>query len=559
MADDMGRMGLEAFNLMLKESKIAADITLSLMKIFEEGGIIFDKRTTSNMQELLNQDIEKGNITAIYPANSKEMDAIVEYLKNNGEWCSTASILQENGKSKPVVLVKNKEIAEKAYMYGVKEGIKSKLCENITDYPKHDICLSSKEFLNYTEGENTPGMQDHYSMFHVKSEAEIVDFVHRCSINGVPIYINNYNGSVSEQNAGTIFYATSDKAKMDLIKQDVAIDFTGQGTETIAEQLLFDEQEFNNCSDTLKSLKSLSVQDRKEFVNGAVVDRDGNVAEINKDSITYKPSVSITRDKMQHEIEEIQDDLDEEETVLFNSSREQYINTVDKRMDVMKKPVLLTEQEYKDFLDLGKEGNVLTRAYNKLYNKPKKLAINQRQRDFLIEIERKHGRPIPTQEEANILMGKERERKRLLTEQKLNQSNSGADIAIQDEYNTEQGMTAFKTEEKANYEDSHDISEKAQGSDANILNDASAENSGLYEYINSEEIQDYADLNYEDKEIDMKLSDQEYGANLARGEMAEEYDESRDNAPTIDIDVNDNGIPDIDEDFDIGSIGSDGE
>ncbi len=559
MADDMGRMGLEAFNLMLKESKIAADITLSLMKIFEEGGIIFDKRTTSNMQELLNQDIEKGNITAIYPANSKEMDAIVEYLKNNGEWCSTASILQENGKSKPVVLVKNKEIAEKAYMYGVKEGIKSKLCENITDYPKHDICLTSKEFLNYTGGENTSGMQDHYSMFHVKSEAEIVDFVHRCSINGVPIYINNYNGSVSEQNAGTIFYATSDKAKMDLIKQDVAIDFTGQGTDTIAEQLLFDEQEFNNCSDTLKSLKSLSVQDRKEFVNGAVVDRDGNIAEINKDSITYKPAVSITRDKMQHEIEEIQDDLDEEETVLFNSSKEKYINTVDKRMDVMKKPVLLTEQEYKDYLDLGKEGNVLTRTFNKMYNKPKKLAINQRQRDFLIEIERKHGKPTPTQEEANILMGKERERKRLLTEQKLNQSNSGADIAIQDEYNTEQGLTAFKTEEKANYEDSHDISEKAQGSDANILNDASAENSGLYEYINSDEIQDYADLNYEDKEIDMKLSDQEYGANLARGEMAEEFDESRDNAPTIDIDVNDNGIPDIDEDFDIGSIGSDGE
>ena len=542
----MGRMGIEALNLMLKESKIVVEIACSLSKLFEEGGIIFDKMNTSSTQKLLNQDIDKGYITAIYPANKKEMDAIIQYLKENGEWCSTASILQENGKSKPFILVKNKEIAEKAYAQGVNNALKHKLCVEKTEFPKNDICLSSQQFLRYAGGENTPDMQDHYKMFHVQNEAEMVDFIHRCSVNGVPIYINNFNGGTAKKNAGTIFYASSDEEKMELIKQDVAKDFTGQGIEAMSAQLLFDRQEYFDCADTLKNLKTMSASERKQFVGGAIIDRDGNITEINQKEVVYKPAQSILKaeNNQPENFQEVEDDLYEEETASYTTNKKSYEMTVDKRMDQQKKPVLLTAEEYKQYQALKLSGNQLSQTMQKITGNEKHnyfegTAINQRQRDFLVEVERKHGRPVPTKDETSILLGKERERKIQLASMKNSMGGANAETRICDEYNCEETTTVFVQQEKETWEASHDNTEKAQGKDANILNDAEAQNFGQEQFINSEEMQRYVDDNYEDQDISMSITDMNYCDNVAH-EASEEFDEH-----VQDVELNQDGMEDI--------------
>lgn len=253
-------------------------------------------------------------------------------------------------------------------------------------------------------------------------------FQKRCEKNNVPVKID----AVSEiNNPNTVYkirFSESDRDIMQAIKRNVAIDVSDKAKNIRAR---FMDYEVNKNLSNINSVLNLS--EPQHYLVG----EKGNTIKINPNSIVVISDAGA---------ETIYEGRQKSLQKVFNQ-RALY--------EVLKmgSTTLLTEEQYAQYM----------KAENK--------------KDFLIDVEREKGKPVLTDAEKDILA--KAERSRSLIENKLLQDHPEEISVDLNDYNNEESLNAFKSNEMINYEASHDATESGL-SNATFLNDARALNDGLY-------------------------------------------------------------------------------
>lgn len=264
-----------------------------------------------------------------------------------------------------------------------------------------------------------------------------------CEQAHIPILLRGPDGSELWQ----IVYAEKDNMQMDLICDSVAIDMSGEYGNIVKRQLEWENNYRINARNII--LNGRDEHGEKLPVETALVDQEGREIEIKRTSMIFRDgnvekSIPLKRE-------------DEIERAIKGLFRE------------MKDPVLLANTDYEKF---------------------KNLSENEKS-NFLIDIERRSGRPVLSRVEMEVVAATEV--KRTAIQQKLNQSVYGSLSELQNPYNVDQSFWGFKEAELENYQDIHDRFE-SRFADGELFNEANAIDDGLMEEIRDrrEELEDYS-------------------------------------------------------------------
>lgn len=255
---------------------------------------------------------------------------------------------------------------------------------------------------------------------------------YRCEQQHIPIVTQGPN----ENNKYNVLFAERDADKMSAILNTVAIDMAGEHGKLVTRQL---QWESAYRTGVLNNILNGKYSDGSQIEPGAaLVDRNGNEIEVKKNALIIRESgreesIAKSREK--------------------NIEREVKATYCD-----MDRPVLLTRDQFNEFKKTPKE----------------------KRDDFLIDVERKSGRPVLSTAEMQIIA--DTEAKRASIQRKLSQSFYGSSSETQNPYNTEQSFWGFKEAERENYQDMHDRSE-AKYADGEFLNEANAMDDGLVEAV----------------------------------------------------------------------------
>lgn len=253
----------------------------------------------------------------------------------------------------------------------------------------------------------------------------------RCRQNRIPVQIVPIKENFpDEKETYKIRFTEKDLEKMNAIRRNVVIDMHDEASEIRRAQIRFEAESINNNLND-----ALGYEDKESYY---LVGRNGKVAKIEQNSIVFM-------DK------KIQDGISYDSRLLrTNNSFEEKSR---EWILLMGPTTKLTEEQYKQYLE----------AENK--------------RDFLIDAEREQGRPVISNDEKELL--KKAESNRAKIEEKLLQDHPEEIVVDLNDYNNEESINTFKSNEKIDYEASHDNSESGY-IDPSFLNDARAANNGLF-------------------------------------------------------------------------------
>ena len=252
-------------------------------------------------------------------------------------------------------------------------------------------------------------------------------FQKRCEANHIPVKVEAVSDIKSQDMIYKVRFRESDQNIMTAIKRNIAIDINDPAKELRKTQI---DYEMKASLDNIN--KTLNLENK----NMVIVGRNGTDLKIGENGVT------IIKDG-------------QAETVFKGSSDmsiDKFKSKVLGEMSRMGVTVAMTKEQYEQ--------------YQKSENK----------KDFLIDTERKAGRPVLSHEEIEIY--KKAEQQRSIVESKLSQSHPAETRVDLNDYNNFESLCVFKTDEKIDFEAVHDASE-SQFSDANFYDDARAFDEGI--------------------------------------------------------------------------------
>lgn len=293
--------------------------------------------------------------------------------------------------------------------------------------------------------------------FTTSDEATAYMFMKRCKVNNVPVKIDSVSDIRNKSEMFKIRFAAKDLEKMNAIRRNVVIDMTDDANQIRRRQIQYES------SSTLKNLNETM---NLENAGGYIVGENGMTIKVDKNAVSI-----------------IDQEGNIERVIKGQSDTSQKIfgNKVLSTITSMGATTYLTAEEYSEYLK------------------------TEEKRDFLIDVQRKDGRPELTESEKEILKKSEIQREKI--EAKLIQDHPDEVRVNLNDYNNEESFETFKTNEKINYEVSHDI-EESQYSDPNFLDDARALNDGLV--AETPEVDIEADVMFDDiqnEDIDVNIPD----------------------------------------------------
>lgn len=387
-----------AINMMFKTADLVLNVPKTMTDVLKA---VSDDRVTPNsimkaMNTTLNQAIDKGEADVLFVnPDSNKLKEIQSKLLKNDVYCQTGIY---KGQGIIVTFTNQREMAQHVLN-------------------KH---FAETNFKLVSAGALNSAANGNVASFIVNSEEKAMMIQKRCEQNGI------HTNIVHEDKAFIVRYAEDDKDIMDQIKQDVAIDFSGESGKLLARQL---EWEKNNACAVINA----TIND--DYEKGSfIADKTGSYIKINRYDVEVfhkgEPGISIRK------------------------SDKEFADKVNSEICKMNGPIHLSEEQFQRIKD----------------------STGREREDQLLDIEREQGRPMLSQQDYFLLAKKEQDRE--LINQKLNQDHPNEVRRDLNDYNANQPIICFKEAERENYEVTHDISEIEQD-DAIILDDARAANEGM--------------------------------------------------------------------------------
>lgn len=386
----------QAINMLFKSADLVLNVPKTMTDVLKS---VANDRVTPNsiikaMNTTLNKAINEGEADVLFTVpDSAKLKEIQSKLFKNDVYCQTGIY---KGKGIIITFTNQREMAQHVLNKHFAEA---------------DFKLVSARELNSVANGNV-------ASFMVNSEEKAIMIQKRCEQNGIQTNI------VHEDKSFVVRYAEDDKDIMDQIKQDVAIDFSGEAGKLLEKQL---EWENNNVCTVINATIN------GDYEKGSyIADKTGN---------SY---LRINR----YDVEVFREG---EGSISIRRSDKEFADKINAEICKMDGPVHLSEEQFQRIKD----------------------SIGRERADQLLDIEREQGRPVLSQQDYLLLAKKEQERE--LINEKLNQDHPGEVRRDLNDYNVHQPVICFKEAERENFEANHDISEIEQD-DAILLDDARAAN-----------------------------------------------------------------------------------
>ncbi len=356
----------------------------------ERGGLTINKVDYKNAMEAMNEITDELNKNGIFAR---------AYIENEKLYILTHKSQREIVKS-----FMGKEISSSAYnIYSIKE---------IAEKSNHEVGTFKITGLNSNE--------------------KTLALIKRSQANNIPISV-----SETENGVFVIRYPKVDEVKMNRIKKDISIDFSGKAKNIIIDQLRWEDI---NTSKLVNKAINHEIEPGK-----CLIDRNGKYIEFNKNSVNIVYSDSTKKH------------------IKYNDK--DYINKITSLTGDMNGIVEVDKKDVENYLKLSKKLEKLE-GKKPLILEDDTLEIIQKKKDNIKEIEKEQeklknemdkmlndkeyeaGRPKLSEEEIKILQRNEKER--MLLNAKLSQDHPEEKVIDVDDYNSEQPYIVFKENELLN-------------------------------------------------------------------------------------------------------------